>query len=60
VKSVTVTGGVITAAFGPGANPKIANTTAFVLSAVTHSGSISWTCTHSTVAPMYLPTSCRK
>jgi len=59
VKSVKVTGGVITAAFGSGANPKIANTTAFVLSAITHSGSISWSCGRSTVAPMYLPTSCR-
>jgi type IV pilus assembly protein PilA len=31
----------------------------FILSAVTHSGSVSWTCVKSTVAPKYLPTSCR-
>ena len=59
VKSVTVTGGVITAAFGSGANPKIANTASFVLSAITTKGSISWSCRRSNVAPMYLPTSCR-
>lgn len=59
VKSVTVTGGVITAAFGSGANPKIANIGTFVLSAITHSGSISWSCRRSNVAPIYLPTSCK-
>jgi len=59
VKSVTVKGGQITAAFGAGANPKIANTGTFVLSAITRSGSIAWSCERSSVAPIYLPTSCR-
>jgi type IV pilus assembly protein PilA len=31
----------------------------FILSAITHAGSISWTCTKSTVDPKYLPSSCR-
>ena len=41
-----------------GANAKI-NGATFVLSAVTHGGSIAWSCTKSTVSPKYLPTSCR-
>jgi type IV pilus assembly protein PilA len=59
VKSVTVTGGVITAQFGPGANSNIASG-AFVLSAISNGGSIAWTCRNSTVSPIYLPTPCRK
>ena len=53
--------GVITVTFGGQANDAIkasgANT--LVLSPVTHSGSISWTCTQSTIAQKYLPSSCR-
>jgi len=60
VKSVTVTGGVIIAAFGPGASAQIANTGTFVLSAVNNGGSIAWSCRNSTVAPMYLPKPCRQ
>lgn len=59
VKSVTVTGGVISATFGPGASSKIANS-AFVLSAITKGGSIGWTCRPSNVSPIYLPTACRQ
>ncbi len=62
VKSVQLdTGGtgLITATFGAGANTKIQNQT-FVLSAITNAGSIAWSCTSSTVAQKYLPTSCRK
>ena len=50
--------GQIQAKFGPGANAAIQNQF-FTLSAVTHAGSIAWTCTKSTVSPKYLPTSCR-
>lgn len=59
VNNVAVAGGLITATFGTGANTKIQNK-AFVLSPVTNAGSISWTCTKSTVDAKYLPTSCRK
>ena len=55
---VSATKGQIVATFGTGANKAI-QTQTFVLSAVTHTGSISWTCTKSTVASKYLPTSCR-
>jgi len=63
VKTVTVASGKITAAFSK-ASPQKANDAidgkAFVLSPVTASGgSIVWTCTGSTVAQKYLPTSCR-
>ena len=33
---------------------------AFILSAMTNSGSIAWSCSKSDVDPKYLPTSCRK
>jgi type IV pilus assembly protein PilA len=60
VSSVDISGtpGQIVATFnGPKANTALANAT-FVLSAVADSGSISWTCTKSTVDQKYLPTSC--
>jgi type IV pilus assembly protein PilA len=60
VQSVTVTNGIITAKFGPGANAQIANTGTFVLSAINNGGSLSWSCRHSTVATLYLPTACRQ
>lgn len=64
VKSVDVSthAGVIEVAFGPGANKAI-QTATFGLSAITHAGSIEWSCnntTYTTVDPKYLPTSCRK
>jgi type IV pilus assembly protein PilA len=61
VSSVTVEDGKITAQFGNEANSAIKESgkDTFVLSPVTKAGSITWTCTGSTVAPKYLPTSCR-
>ena len=51
--------GQITVTFkGPEANPAIANSV-LVLSAVTSSSTINWTCTPSTLADIYLPTICR-
>ncbi len=63
VKTVTVASGKITAEFADSGSQK-ANTAingkAFVLSpVVANGGSIVWTCTGSTVAQKYLPTSCR-
>ena len=60
VSGVDISGtpGQIVATFGTGANKAIQSQT-FVLSAITHSGSISWSCTKSTVSQKYLPTSCR-
>jgi type IV pilus assembly protein PilA len=61
VTQVLVANGLITATFGNQANKAIttAGTNTFVLSPITHAGSISWTCTKSTVNQKYLPTSCR-
>jgi type IV pilus assembly protein PilA len=59
VTKVAAAGGVITATFGNEANKKITGET-FVLSPITNAGSISWTCTKSSVDAKYLPTSCRK
>jgi len=53
--------GIIVVAFGPGANTAIQPST-FSLSAITHAGSIEWSCkntTYTTVLAKYLPTSCR-
>jgi len=50
--------GKITATFGAQANKAISGDT-FVLSAITSAGSITWTCTLSTVDKKYLPSSCR-
>ncbi|GAB2535298.1 pilin [Rhodanobacter koreensis] len=55
---VSANAGQIVAKFGTGANTAI-QTKDFVLSAVTSTGSIAWTCTLSSVAQKYLPTSCR-
>ncbi|MES2312657.1 MAG: pilin [Pseudomonadota bacterium] len=54
------TQGQIQATFGGAANSKIA-TKLLVFSAITHAGSISWTCSNAatTVDQKYLPTSCR-
>jgi type IV pilus assembly protein PilA len=55
------TAGQIVATFGGQANTAITTSdhNTFVLSAVTSSGSIAWTCNQSTVDPKYLPSSCR-
>ena len=60
VSKVDVSGtkGQIVATFGTGANKAI-QTQTFVLSAITSAGSVSWSCTKSTVSQKYLPTSCR-
>ena len=56
---VSATPGQIVATFsGPSANAAIKGQT-FVLSAITNAGSFAWSCTKSTVASKYLPTSCR-
>jgi len=61
VNDVVVAAGKITATFGKEANKAItaAGANTFVLSPVTKAGSITWTCTGSTVNQKYLPTSCR-
>lgn len=60
VSNVNVAGGQITVKFqGPKANVALGTNT-LVLSPVSHAGSIAWTCTPSTLASKYLPTSCRK
>jgi type IV pilus assembly protein PilA len=53
--------GVIRVTFGNSANKAIA-TKFFGLSAITHGGSVEWSCnntTYTTIDPKYLPTSCR-
>jgi type IV pilus assembly protein PilA len=62
VSQVLVADGVITATFGNEANTAITTspTNTFVLSPVTNAGSITWTCSQSTVKAKYLPTSCRQ
>ena len=61
VSSVDVSNGVIKVLFnGPKANSAITSSTQYlVLSPVSHTGSITWTCTPSTINPKYLPTTCR-
>lgn len=59
VSSVETTGGKIKVAFqGRSANQAL-KADQLVLSAVTHAGSISWSCMPSTVNKRYLPTLCR-
>ena len=61
VSSVDVTGGQIKVLYqGSKANVAINGAAKYLmLSPVTHAGSITWTCTLSTLNPKYLPTSCR-
>lgn len=61
VSSVNVARGKITVLYqGPKSNVAISNAGTFlVLSPVTHGGSISWSCTSSTLSDKYLPTICR-
>ena len=58
VASVKVTNGVIMTTFGSNANSAISGK-ALLISAVTSSGSLLWTCRSTTLAPQYLPSSCR-
>jgi type IV pilus assembly protein PilA len=59
VSNVAVGSSVITATYGLQANTNIAGKF-FILSPIVNAGSIAWSCTKSTVAPKYLPTSCRQ
>ena len=61
VSSVDVARGKITVLYqGPKANAAISDVGKFlVLSPITHAGSISWSCTPSTLSDKYLPTACR-
>lgn len=61
VSSVDVTDGKITVLFqGPKANSHINGAGIYLtLSPTSHAGSITWTCTPSTLDGKYLPTSCR-
>lgn len=65
VSSVDVTDGVITATYGNQVNATVSGQT-LVISAITSPGGISWNCKASsaaapagTIAPKYVPTSCR-
>jgi type IV pilus assembly protein PilA len=62
VSSVDVTNGKIKVLYnGPKANSAITSSTKYlVLSPVSSAGSITWTCTPSTLDAKYLPTTCRK
>ncbi|RCS29171.1 prepilin-type N-terminal cleavage/methylation domain-containing protein [Rhodanobacter denitrificans] len=62
VSSVDVTGGAVKVLYqAPKANAHISgNSLYLLLSPTTHAGSITWSCTASTLNPHYLPTSCRK
>jgi type IV pilus assembly protein PilA len=53
--------GIVTVAYGNSANAALTGKF-FALSAITHAGSIEWTCksAKTTVAVKYLPTSCRQ
>jgi len=61
VSSVDVTNGKIKVLFnGPKASSYITNSSKyFVLSPISHAGSIAWTCSPSTLEGKYLPTTCR-
>jgi len=61
VSSVDVSKGLVTVKFETTkANSRINSGQFLALSPVSHSGSITWTCTKSTVDLKYLPTSCRQ
>jgi type IV pilus assembly protein PilA len=62
VSSVDVSNGKIKVLYnGPKANSHIMASSAYlILSPVSHSGSITWNCTPSTIEPKYLPTTCRQ
>jgi type IV pilus assembly protein PilA len=52
------TAGAIEATYGNDANAAISGDI-LIISAITHEGSIQWTCKSSTIADKYLPTNCR-
>jgi type IV pilus assembly protein PilA len=59
VSSVDVTSGKISVAYqGSEANQALYSST-LILSPISNAGSISWSCTPSTISGKYLPTSCR-
>jgi len=62
VSSVNVTSGVIKVLYnGPKANNQITVATKYLLLSPTSGiGSITWTCSHSTIDGTYLPTVCRQ
>ena len=62
VSNVDVAGGLVKVKFQTAkANSHINSASIYLaLSPVSHTGSITWTCTKSTVDPKYLPTSCRQ
>ena len=62
VSTVDVAGGLVKVKFQTAkANSHINSASIYLaLSPVSHTGSITWTCTRSTVDPKYLPTSCRQ
>jgi type IV pilus assembly protein PilA len=62
VSSVTVTNGAIKVLYGSSkANIQISNPSQYLLLSPTfNSGSIAWSCIHSSINPAYLPTPCRQ
>ncbi|MBD7987949.1 pilin [Luteimonas sp. Sa2BVA3] len=58
VTGVAVSGGVISATMGNSASAKVSGDN-LVLSPIDQGGSISWTCTESTIETKYLPSVCR-
>ena len=62
VSSVDVAGGAVKVLYqGPKANTHInGGGTYLLLSPTTHAGSITWSCTGSTLKQQYLPSSCRQ
>ncbi len=62
VSNVDVTAGLVKVKFQTAkANTHINAASLYLaLSPVSHAGSITWTCTKSTIDPKYLPTSCRQ
>ena len=62
VSSITIGNatGLITAAYGGvKASQKIPASSTLVLSPITNAGSIQWVCKSTTLAPKYMPSSCR-
>lgn len=59
---ISATPGIIVAAYNNPASNSAIQQQVLSFSAVTHAGSISWTCTNAatTIQSKYLPTSCRK
>ncbi|HET6632002.1 MAG TPA: pilin [Rhodanobacteraceae bacterium] len=59
VSAVDVTGGAITVSFDTANTNTAIRSSTLVLSPITFAGSISWTCTASTLDRKYLPSVCR-